>query len=133
MKTTKTVRTFYLYIVSLLSLIFLAVGIGNLLNTTLKAAFFKEAEKRDYSVCYNYPYYYSNIEKTAEMDEVQLEQIDNMIRDYENWKEKNTGETCYKSEREKKIVDSLSMIIIALPLYIFHWMMIRREKRENEN
>ena len=133
MKTTKTVRTFYLYIVSLLSLIFLAVGVGNLLNTTLKATFFKEAEKRDYSVCYNYPYYYSNIEKTAEMDEVQLEQIDNMIRDYENWKEKNTGETCYKSEREKKIVDSLSMIIIALPLYIFHWMMIRREKRENEN
>ena len=133
MKTTKTVRTFYLYIVSLLSLIFLAVGVGNLLNTTLKATFFKEAEKRDYSVCYNYPYYYSNSEKTAEMDEVQLEQIDNMIRDYENWKEKNTGETCYKSEREKKIVDSLSMIIIALPLYIFHWMMIRREKRENEN
>ncbi len=67
------------------------------------------------------------------MSEIQLEQIDNMIRDYENWKEKNTGETCYKSEREKKIVDSLSMIIIALPLYIFHWMMIRREKRENEN
>ena len=133
MKTTKTVRTFYLYIVSLLSLIFLAVGIGNLLNTTLKATFFKEAEKRDYSVCYNYPYYYSNIEKNPEMSEIQLEQIDNMIRDYENWKEKNTGETCYKSEREKKIVDSLSMIIIALPLYIFHWMMIRREKRENEN
>jgi len=133
MKTTKTVRTFYLYIVSLLSLIFLAVGVGNLLNTTLKATFFKEAEKRDYSVCYNYPYYYSNIEKTPEMSEIQLEQIDNMIRDYENWKEKNTGETCYKSEREKKIVDSLSMIIIALPLYIFHWMMIRREKRENEN
>ena len=133
MKTTKTVRTFYLYIVSLLSLIFLAVGVGNLLNTTLKATFFKEAEKRDYSVCYNYPYYYSNIEKTAEMNEVQLEQIDNMIKNYENWKEKNTGETCYKSEREKKIVDSLSMIIIALPLYIFHWMMIRREKRENEN
>jgi len=133
MKTTKTVRTFYLYIVSLLSLIFLAVGVGNLLNTTLKATFFKEAEKRDYSVCYNYPYYYSNIEKTAEMNEVQLEQIDNMIKNYENWKEKNTEETCYKSEREKKIVDSLSMIIIALPLYIFHWMMIRREKRKNEN
>ena len=46
-KTIKTVRTFYLYVVSLLSLIFLAIGIGNLANTTLKATIFKEAEKRD--------------------------------------------------------------------------------------
>jgi hypothetical protein len=61
-KTTKTVRTFYLYVVSLLSLIFLAVGIGNLANTTLKATIFKEAEKRDYSVCYNYPYYISSVD-----------------------------------------------------------------------
>ncbi len=55
-----------------------------------------------------------------------------MIRDYDSWKERNTGEACYRSEREKRMIDSLTMIIIALPLYIFHWMIIRREKRENE-
>lgn len=133
-KTTKTVRTFYLYVVALLSLIFLAVGIGNLANTTLKATIFKEAEKRDYSVCYSYPYYVSSVDlKSLEgATENQTEKIEAMIRDYDSWQERNTGEACYRSEREKRMVDSLTMIIIALPLYIFHWMIIRREKRENE-
>ena len=45
---TKTIRTIYLYIVSLLSLLFLCIGIGNLINITLKSYFFPEAEKRDY-------------------------------------------------------------------------------------
>lgn len=134
-KTTKTVRTFYLYVVSLLSLIFLAVGIGNLANTTLKATIFKEAEKRDYSVCYSYPYYISSVDlKNLEGLTVdQNEKIESMIRDYEAWQETNTGESCYRSERENRIVNSLTMILIALPLYIFHWAIIKKEKKENED
>jgi hypothetical protein len=134
-KTTKTVRTFYLYVVSLLSLIFLAVGIGNLANTTLKATIFKEAEKRDYNVCYNYPYYISSVDlKNLEGLTVdQNEKIESMIRDYEAWQETNTGEACYRSERENRIVNSLTMILIALPLYIFHWAIIKKEKKENED
>lgn len=134
-KTIKTVRTFYLYVVSLLSLIFLAIGIGNLANTTLKATIFKEAEKRDYSVCYSYPYYISSVDlKNLEGLTVnQNEKIESMIRDYEAWQETNTGEACYRSERENRIVNSLTMILIALPLYIFHWAIIKKEKKENED
>lgn len=134
-KTIKTVRTFYLYVVSLLSLIFLAIGIGNLANTTLKTTIFKEAEKRDYSVCYSYPYYISSVDlKNLEGLTVdQNEKIESMIRDYEAWQETNTGESCYRSERENRIVNSLTMILIALPLYIFHWAIIKKEKKENED
>jgi hypothetical protein len=134
-KTIKTVRTFYLYVVSLLSLIFLAIGIGNLANTTLKATIFKEAEKRDYSVCYSYPYYISSVDlKNLEGLTVdQNEKMESMIRDYEAWQETNTGESCYRSERENRIVNSLTMILIALPLYIFHWAIIKKEKKENED
>ena len=134
-KTIKKVRTFYLYVVSLLSLIFLAIGIGNLANTTLKATIFKEAEKRDYSVCYSYPYYISSVDlKNLEGLTVnQNEKIESMIRDYEAWQETNTGESCFRSERENRIVNSLTMILIALPLYIFHWAIIKKEKKENED
>ncbi len=134
-KTTKTARTFYLYVVSLLSLIFLAIGIGNLVNTTLKATIFKEAEKKDYSVCYNYPYYIPSVdlENLEGLTADQNEKIESMIRDYEAWQETNTGEACYRSERENKIVNSLTMILIALPLYIFHWVIIKKEKNENED
>ena len=132
-KTTKIVMTIYLYTVSLISLIFFAVGMGNLINTSLKAFIFTEAEKRDYSMCNNYPYY-SNIDAQALKEKgisvEQQDQIDNMIKDYEEWKSRNTGDACYKSEREKRMLDAVTMILIAFPLYIIHWKMARKERQE---
>jgi hypothetical protein len=136
MKTGKLIKIIYLYTVSLISLIFLAAGIGNLINTTAKAFFFKEAEKRDYSYCSNQPYYYNtaDIAKIKESSNITTEErqkIDQLISDYDNWKAQNTGEACYRSEREKKMVDALTMVLVALPLYLFHWAMARREKQED--
>jgi hypothetical protein len=136
-KTTKIVMTVYLYTVSLIALIFFAVGMGQLINTSLKAYVFPEAEKRDYSVCSNQPYYYSTIDADKLKSSVALTvdektQIDNMIKDYENWKSSNTGDICYKSERQKKMLDALAMILIAFPIYILHWRMARKERQEVE-
>jgi len=134
MKTGKLIKIIYLYVVSLISLGFLAGGIGNLINTTAKAYVFKEAEKRDYSFCNNQPYFYNLTdlkEKSAISPEEDKQKIDSIISDYENWKAQNTGEVCYKSEREKRMVDSITMILIALPLYLFHWSMARKEKQED--
>jgi hypothetical protein len=115
-------------------LIFLAIGIGNLLNTTLKASFFTEAEKRDYSVCNVQPYFsmpdVKNLENAA-TDE-QKAQISSLVADYQNWKQQNTGEECYKAERQKKIVDALTMIVVSLPIYLFHWSFIIRERKNKE-
>jgi hypothetical protein len=136
-KTTKIVMTIYLYTVSLISLIFFAVGMGNLINTSLKAYIFPEAEKRDYSYCSNYPYSYSAIEaekiKEAGLTEEQKIDVENMIKDYKEWKEKNTGDTCYTSERQKRLLDAVTMILIAFPLYIIHWRMARKERKEAES
>ncbi|MCK9445261.1 hypothetical protein M0Q50_00025 [bacterium] len=135
-KTTKIVMTIYLYTVSLISLIFFAVGMGNLINTSLKAFIFTEAEKRDYTMCNNYPYY-STIDAQALKEKgitvEEQNQLDNMIKDYEEWKSKNTGDTCYKSEREKRMLDAVTMILIAFPLYIIHWRMARKERYETES
>jgi hypothetical protein len=119
-------------------LIFLAVGIGNLLNTTLKVYVFPEAEKKDYGMCNNYPYFVSTLEVEsikgkASLNEDEKAQIDNMLKDYENWKKENTGEECIKAERQKKMVDATTTFLIALPLYLIHWKMARKEKQETEN
>jgi hypothetical protein len=137
-KTTKTVMTIYLYTVSLIGLIFFAIGMGNLINTSLKAYVFPEAEKRDYTVCNNQPYYYSltdakAIKETSEITLDQKNQLDNMIKDYEDWKIRNTGDECYKSERQKRMLDALTMILIAFPIYILHWRMARKERQEAES
>ena len=137
-KTTKIVRTIYLYTVALISLVFLAVGTGNLINTTLKAYVFTEAEKNEYSRCNSYPYFASSIDaealkKSSQITEDQKTQIENMLKEYDNWKKENTGDVCIKAERQKKMLDAVTMILIALPLYIFHWRMARKEKQETEN
>jgi hypothetical protein len=129
--------TVYLYTVSLIGLIFFAVGMGNLINTSLKAYVFPEAEKRDYSVCNNQPYY-STIDAKAikESGQITIEeqtQLDNMIKDYEDWQSRNTGDECYKSERQKRMLDALTMILIAFPIYILHWRMARKERQEIES
>jgi len=136
-KTTKIVMTVYLYTVSLISLIFFAVGMGNLINTSLKATIFPEAEKRDYSMCNNQPFY-STIDAKAVKESggitiEQQSQLDTMIKDYENWKKQNIGDICYKSERQKRLLDALTMILIAFPIYIIHWKMARKERQEVES
>ena len=137
-KTAKTIRTIYLYTVALISLVFLAVGTGNLINASLKAYVFQEAEKKDYSMCNSYPYFVSSIDAEAiknagQITEDQKTQIDNLIRDYDKWKEENTGSNCIRAERQKRMLDAVTMIIIALPLHLFHWRIARKEKLEAES
>lgn len=122
----------YLYLVALISLIFTAVGIGNLINTTLKAYVFPDTEKRDYGMCNIQPYYPAVDFKNLSSAE-QEAQIENMIDDYKRWQEQNTDDACYRSERQKRFVDFTTMVLIALPLYLFHWSMIKKEKKEKED
>ena len=133
---TKTIRTIYFYTVALISLIFLAVGAGNFINTSLKAYVFTGAEKRDYTMCNSQPYFSTvEAEKIGASNAVtqdQKTQIDNMISDYQNWKQNNTGDECYRTERQKRMVDSLTMILIALPIYLIHWMAIKKEKQTKD-
>jgi len=42
----KLIRTIYLYLAMLISLIFVAIGMGNLINTSLKYYLLPKAEKR---------------------------------------------------------------------------------------
>ena len=52
---SKIIKTIYLYVAALVSMIFLAVGTGTLLNTALKAYVFPKAEKGGFSRCNQQP------------------------------------------------------------------------------
>lgn len=134
---TKLIRTVYLYLAALISLLFVAVGTGNLINTALKAYIFPKAEKGGYNKCNQQPPIYGLENPQALKDsgaatEDQKLQLEELLRDYENWKKENSGEECYSAERQSNVVDALTMIIIALPIYLFHWRIIKKEKEEKE-
>lgn len=131
---TKLIRTVYLYIAALGSLIFVASGTGMIINTGLKYYVFPKAEKGGYNQCNQQPPVYglekSNYAAVATAD--QKVQLENLLRDYEQWKLTNTGEECYSAQRQSTIVDALTMIFIALPILLIHWAIIKKEKAEKE-
>jgi len=55
-----------------------------------------------------------------------------LLRDYDEWKKNNTGEECYSAQRQSSVVDAITMIIIALPILLIHWKIIKKDKK-NEN
>lgn len=130
----KLIRTIYLYLAALVSLIFVAVGTGNLVNTALKFYLFPKAEKGGFSRCNQQPPVYG-LEKGALMAVAtndQKTQLENLLRDYENWKAQNSGEECYSQERQNNVVNALTMMIIAIPIFALHWWIIKKEKGEKE-
>jgi len=131
---TKLIRTVYFYLAALISLIFVAVGTGNLVNTGLKYYFFPKAEKGGYNQCNQQPPVYG-LDKNAYAGVAtsdQKIQLENMLSDYEQWQKNNTGEECYSAQRQSNVVDSLTMIIIALPILLVHWRVIKKEKEIKE-
>ena len=139
-KTTKLIRSTYLYLAVLISLIFVAVGSGRIINTALKAYIFPEAEKGGYNVCSNQPPIYEitplqSMEKAKNSDittEDQKKQIEALLADYKNWKENNSGDICYKRERQRNYVDSFTMLLVAIPICLLHWRIIKKDKEEKE-
>lgn len=133
-KTTRIIRTVYLYLAAFVSLIFVAVGTGNLLNIGLKTYVFPKAEKGGYGRCNEQPPIYglTDIKNSQIATADQKVQLEQMLRDYENWKKNNTGEECYAAERQNNAVNFFTMIIIALPICLLHWRIIKKEKQEKE-
>lgn len=131
----KLIRTIYLYLASLISLIFVAVGTGNFINLGLKVYVFPKAEKGGYSRCNEQPPVYA-LDKNAMAGVAtpdQKTQLENLLRDYEDWKKRNTGAECYSQERQNTAVNALTMMIVALPIFLFHWRIIKKEKVEKDN
>lgn len=133
----RIVRNAYLYIASLISLLFVAIGVYTLVNTAMKAYVFPKADRGNFSRCNQQPpipvTIYTDVENNKQVaTEDQKRQLDNFLADYEKWKKENTGEDCLAADRQSNIADALTMILIALPIYLFHWNIIKKEKEEKE-
>lgn len=132
---SKIIKMIYLYVAALVSMIFLAVGTGTFFNTALKAYVFPKAEKGGYSRCNQQPpvYELSPAKNSQIASEEQRAKLEQLLKDYETWKQENSGEECYASERQNNFVNSITMIIIALPICLLHWRLIKKNKERENN
>lgn len=125
----KLIKTIYLHLVAAVSLLFVAIGTGTILNIGMKYFIFPEAEKKSYDQCNQQLPVSPVISKEGTTADRQR-QIDSLLKDYENWKENQSGDKCISPARQNKIIDALTMVIIALPILLIHWKLIRKEKEE---
>lgn len=141
MKKDSLIRTIYLYIFTLLGLALLVVGGVILLDLGLKAFVFKKADVDSFSqpprTISLYPGktieeedFISAVEKCeekCELTEEQKEQIDNWLADYKFWKEQQSKISYTTQRRHRQASQALALLIIGLPLYLFHWGVIKKE------
>lgn len=135
------VRTIYLYLFALVGLTLLVIGGVRFVDMGLKAFIFTKADEEQRL---NYaqpssPYpieKFQNIAQSPEMTitltESEKTTFQMWLVDYENWKKRRDAIDPILSQRQRDASFNLAMIIVGLPLYFFHWRIIKREIRVRE-
>jgi len=109
------IRTIYLYLFALVGLATLVIGTARIINVGLKAWIFTEADRQDY--------YYPRpaIEEKTSSSTEELSEMSFKPVDYA------------KQQQQHDLASAISMIIVGLPLYLYHWSVIKKDnKRKNQ-
>jgi len=134
------VRTIYLYLFALIGLVLLIIGAVNFIDMGLKAYVFTKADDQEkiYGVRPPAPYNLEKIEDLAESEGATelTEQERALIRDwlveYEEWQDEESRIDTVVSGRHREASNNLAMIIVGLPLFLYHWGIIKREIRNKK-
>lgn len=110
------IRKIYLYLFSFIGLVLVVIGCVQLVNLGLKAYIFTSADQY-----YSYPV----AAPTAPADKnvtttVPAGPTDEQMKAYQD--QQTT------SQRESSAANAIAMIIIGVPLYLYHWRVIKQDK-----
>ncbi len=142
MKHYPLIRTIYLYLFAMLGLILITIGSVRFLDMALKAFIFTKAEEEQrllYKMPPMPPINIKELEKSEEdKQEICLSSkeklyIDQWLEDYKNWKIEKSKVDPITSRRHRDASLNLAMILIGLPLYLYHWGVIKKETKNKES
>ena len=101
-----SIRLLYLYLFSFIGLIIAVIGTIQIVDLGMKVYLFKDADKYEYAMP----------QKIEGTDEINIEEQKKM-QDRENTR-----------NRQRQSSTALSMLIVGIPLYKYHWNLIKKEK-----
>ena len=131
------IRTIYLYIFALLGLILVIIGSVNFLNMGLKAFVFTKAEQSmeiDFERPMPAPLSADKMEelgKGSELSETELVLVQEWLEEYKIWKTESDKVNYLVSNRHRDASINLSLILVGIPLYLYHWFTIKREMKKS--
>ena len=133
------VRTIYLYIFSLLGLVLLIIGGIRFIDMGLKAFVFTQAEEEERLMHQQVPPIPNFISESGETQQniqkgesvcLSSEEktiLNHWLTAYREWQAKQSKIDFVRVKRQKNASINLALILIGLPLYLYHWHIIRRE------
>ncbi len=131
-------RTIYLYFFSALGLVLVIIGAIRFIDMGLKTFIFTQADQQ-------LRYYYSlpptpvPLEKISQLSkenqglsEEEKQLLKEFLKEYKEIKEKNEKIDPVVAKRQRDASINLSLIIVGLPLYLYHWRIIKRENKKKK-
>jgi len=132
------IRTIYLYLFALVGLALLISGAVRFVDMGLKVFVFTKADqdvKMNYERPVSPPISIEKVEQAsegAELSETELAQIKSWLESYNQWQEESEEVDFLTSRRQRDAATNTSMILVGLPLYLYHWLIIRRETKDKK-
>jgi hypothetical protein len=126
------VRTLYLYLFSLVGLILVTIGSVGFLNMGLKAYVFTQADSVDryYREMPPRPRAIEETRRLLDAESLTAEEtarIRRHLADVEDWEEGLQRIDHVKARRHRNAAENLALMLIGLPLYLYHWRTIKLE------
>lgn len=131
------IRTIYLYLFALLGLVLLIIGGVNFVNMGLKAFIFTKADE-DQRIMYKdplMPYPIQRIEEIQDEEGLSEEEkalIKQWLAEYEEQEEQRSEIDYLVVRRQRDASMNLALILVGLPLYLYHWRIIRKETKNKQ-
>lgn len=113
------IRKIYLYLFALIGLVLITIGCVRLVSLALKIYVFTKAD-----VYYEYPMARPvKVPVEVEKETIAMEQPTK--EELEQYQSKQQT-----ANRQREAAESLAFIIVGLPLYLYHWSVIKKDKKE---
>ncbi|MDD5144741.1 MAG: hypothetical protein PHW72_01300 [Candidatus Pacebacteria bacterium] len=132
------VRAIYLYLFTIIGLVLVVTGSVKFIDMGLKAFVFtkaEEPEKIQNRYYYPAPYPIEKIESLQDNEALTEDEVANLkqfIKNYKEWQDREGKIDYLASSRQREASNNLAMIFVGLPLYLYHWGIIRRETKKSE-
>lgn len=137
------IRTIYLYLFTLVGLALVISGTVRFLDMGLKMFVFTKAEDIDkiqqkyYGPVYSTPVPIEKLQQYQESTSTELTSeekaaLKSWLANYKKLQEEEAKIDYLVSQRQKEASNNLAMILVGLPLYLYHWRIIRKETKEEK-
>ncbi len=114
------IKNIYLYLVSFVALMMMVISTATIIDSVLKTYVFKSANN-----FYSYPAPGCDGNVYAGQPAISAEQCAKQEQINKKQQEQNA-----KADFQRTMVWSISMLIVAIPLFSYHWYLIRKKERK---